>query len=73
MTDKMLWGALAILAVLVLFIQLPPKEVEGPLFQKGITYASWRHDAYDTLEAARSISLLKKTNAEWVSLMNQGH
>ena len=69
MTDKMVWGMLAILALLMLFVQLPPKEVGGPLFQKGITYASWRHDAYDTLEAARSISLLKKTNAEWVSLV----
>ncbi len=69
MTERMLWGALAILAVLVLFAQLPPKVAEGPLFQKGITYASWRHDVYESLEAARSISLLEQTNAKWVSLV----
>jgi len=69
MTEKMLWGALAILALLVLFAKLPPKVVEGPLFQKGITYAWWRHDVYESLEAARSISLLEQTNAKWVSLV----
>jgi len=69
MIDKVLWGTLAILATLLLLTAPPLKEIEGPVFQKGITYASWQHNAYDSLEASRSLGLLKQNNAEWVSLV----
>ena len=69
MGDKMFWGMLAILTVMVLLSKSPPQKVEGPFYQKGITYAAWESHAYDTLKAARSVSQLKKTNAEWVALV----
>lgn len=68
MTEKVLWAIAAVVAAFVLFLQPIGKE-EGPLFQKGTTYAAWQNDSYGTLESGRSISLLKKTNTEWVSLV----
>lgn len=42
---------------------------EAPLFQKGMSYASWQHNAYTVSETALSISSLKKNNVKWVSLV----
>ena len=70
MSGKLLWGILAFaLFTALLLTQQSRVRVGVPLFQKGISFASWQHDAYDTPEAARAISLLKGTNAEWVSLV----
>ena len=69
MPDKLLWGILALVLFTVLFLTQELKMVEGPLFQKGVSYASWQHDSYNTAEAGRSILLLRETNAEWVSLV----
>jgi len=38
-------------------------------FQKGITYASYRRDAYLTVESDRSLQALRTTGANWVALL----
>jgi hypothetical protein len=70
MEDKLLLVILALVlfAALLLTHQLA-MQVGTPLFQKGIAYASWQYDAYDTPEASQSILLLKEINVKWVSLV----
>jgi len=70
MADKLFWGVLALALFTALFLSQGLRtKVPVPLFQKGISFASWQHEAYDAPEAARSISLLKGANVEWVSLV----
>lgn len=68
MTEKLLWAILALLVVL-LVIQQPRMKPEAPRFQKGISYAAWKHDGYDGPEAAQAVALLKERGVEWVSLV----
>jgi hypothetical protein len=68
MADKLLWRVLVLTLLVALFLtQGRRTKVKVPSPPKGISHASWQHDAYDTPEASRSISLLKETNVEWVS------
>lgn len=70
MPDKLLWGFLALVLLTVLFLASEFKiGIEAPLFQKGMSYASWQHDAYATPEASRSILFLREIGVEWVSLV----
>ena len=70
MGDKLLWGILVLALVMTLLLtQGQGTKVKELTFQKGISYASWQHDAYDTPEADRSISSLKEIDVKWVSLV----
>ncbi len=70
MPDKLLWAILGVaLAAALFLVQELKVGVKVSTFQKGISYASWQHDGYDSPEAAQAIALLRERGVEWVSLV----
>ncbi|PVX24263.1 MAG: hypothetical protein CW691_08120 [Candidatus Bathyarchaeum sp.] len=51
-------------------ISFPEAEItdEAPVFQKGFSYAVWSSDTFSSPESDESLSLLTKTNTEWVAI-----
>lgn len=51
-------------------ISFPEAEVTGDsaVFQKGFSYAVWASDTFSSPESDLSLSLLTKTNTEWVAI-----
>jgi len=50
-----------------------PKEIraissEKPVFQKGMSYLARSSDAFSTSDSDKSLTLLRKTNTEWVAI-----